>query len=141
MLWTPRSSGDSDSSQRLVVRLCAEERGAGHAELSTGHAEHRVRQFEFRDLHKPQRIPYRVLEPLGGRGGDEPSSPGGAYSAERYVYARVHMHDKAANTRVLHVTSELLEGQEFDTLTLTLTRALITPALTLALTRRGVRHG
>ena len=38
-----------------------------------------------------------------------------AYSGERYVYARVHMHDKAASTRVLHVTSEPLEGEEFDT--------------------------
>ena len=46
------------------MRLCAEEHGAGHAEHETGggHAEHRVRQFEFRDLHKPQKIPYRVLE-------------------------------------------------------------------------------
>ena len=113
------------------MRLCAEERGAGHAEHGSGHAEHRVRQFEFRDLHKPQRIPYRLLERLGGHGGGgEPSSPGAAYSAERYVYARVHMHDKAANTRVLHVTSEPLEGQEFDSLTLTLTRALITQTLT-----------
>ena len=118
VLWTPRSSGDADSSQRLVVRLCARERGTGHAEHDTGHPEHTVRQFEFRDLHKPQRIPYRALQRPAERAG-EPSSPGAmaaqmAYSAQRYVYARVHMHDKAASTRVLHVTSEPLEGEEFD---------------------------
>ena len=78
------------------MRLCAKERGTGHAENDTCHPEHTVRQFEFRDLHKPQRIPYRKLQRPGERGG-EPGSPGArAYSAERYVYARVHMHDKAA---------------------------------------------
>ena len=114
VLWTP----GADANHKLVLRLTADD-DACVPFAATETDEHqkpkaaKVRQFDFSELHKIQKIPLPKLH----EGSADLSKLTPAQRATRekgFVYARVCMHEKCATTRMLRITDGLLPGEDDD---------------------------
>ena len=114
VLWTP----GADANHKLVLRLTADDDACVPFAATETDEHHKpkaakVRQFDFSELHKIQKIPLPKLHE--GSADLSKLTPSQRATREKgFVYARVCMHEKCASTRMLRITDGLLPGEEDD---------------------------